>query len=92
MAKNFQIDTRVDSRKNLRVRLSGDFDGTSACELLNVLREKAAKYSCVTVETQELKSVKSFGLQIVSSGIPKKRPGGAKIGFTGKYRSAFCLE
>jgi anti-anti-sigma regulatory factor len=92
MAKNFQIDTRVDSRKNLRVKLAGDFDGTSACELLNVLREKAAKYSRVTVETQELKSVESFGLQIVASRIPKRSPGGAKIGFTGKYRSAFCLE
>ncbi len=92
MAKNFQIDTRVDGSKNLTVRLAGDFDGTSACELLNVLRKKAAKCSCVTVETQELKSVESFGLQIVSSGIPKKGPGGVEIGFTGKYRSAFCLE
>ena len=39
MASNFKISVHRNS-DSLDLKLMGDFDGTSACELLNVMMEK----------------------------------------------------
>jgi len=38
-ASNFRISMHRDN-DNFQITLAGDFDGTSACELLNVLKKK----------------------------------------------------
>jgi len=60
MASNFRILTR---RKNdsLNLELIGDFDGSSACELLNVLKDKCNGVDKVFIDTSGLKDIYPFG-------------------------------
>lgn len=90
MAKNFQINTTIQNKHNLCVQLAGDFDGSSAWELLRVLGKNSGKFNRVTIETQELKNISGFGLEIVAARLAGLDPRGTAIGFTGRHRSVFC--
>ena len=60
MAQNFKISTHrtID---NLYIRLMGDFDGNSAFELLNALRENLSNAKFILIDTYNLKEVYPFG-------------------------------
>jgi len=60
MASNFRITT-LCRRKSIEFRLQGDFDGTSACELLNAMEDKCGRAGRVVVDTSRLRRVYSFG-------------------------------
>ncbi|MHC4638869.1 MAG: hypothetical protein ACYTBP_15285 [Planctomycetota bacterium] len=60
MASNFKISFRRDNRK-FQLLLSGDFDRTSACELLNILKEKCGNANHVAIHTTGLKRIYPFG-------------------------------
>ena len=61
MAANFKIFLH---RKNgsLELKLTGDFDGTSACELLNVLGKDYDGLVRVLIDTRDLKTIFPFGV------------------------------
>ena len=60
MAGNFHIScSRKDSILN--VNLKGDFDGTSAYELLNVLERNVNNTSTIFIQTNDLLNVYPFG-------------------------------
>jgi len=63
MAHNFKISTHrtID---NLYVRLIGDFDGSSAFELLNALRENLNSAKFILIDTYNLKEVYPFGREV----------------------------
>ena len=63
MARNFKINVHqeIDS---LHIRLMGDFDGSSAFELLNALGEKSNNYKSILVDTHRLKEVYPFGREV----------------------------
>ena len=63
MAKNFKINVHqeIDS---LRISLMGDFDGSSAFELLNALGDKSDSYKSILVDTHRLKEVYPFGREV----------------------------
>ena len=56
MSKKFRISAR-HKKNNLEVNLAGDFDGTSAFELIQVLNKKNRGYSKAIVNTDSLKKV-----------------------------------
>lgn len=56
MAANFRISVHRKSH-TLDLRLTGDFDGMSACELINVLRENGDGVGRIFVDTSGLKNV-----------------------------------
>jgi len=56
MAANFRIAIHR-RRAGLELKLAGDFDGMSACELLNVLKEKCDGVDSVVVNTSRLKDI-----------------------------------
>jgi len=60
MASNFRIIISKN-RNGLDIKLTGDFDGTSAFELINVLKEIAADNSKIFIHTGQLKNVLPFG-------------------------------
>jgi hypothetical protein len=60
MASNFRISIYRNS-DSLELKLMGDFDGTSACELLNVLKEKCNVANRIFVNTSGLKDIYPFG-------------------------------
>ncbi|MBW1741017.1 MAG: hypothetical protein JRJ42_07775 [Deltaproteobacteria bacterium] len=61
MASNFKILVQRHS-DNLHLKLAGDFDGTSACELLNALKENCDDASKIFIHTSCLKDIYPFGL------------------------------
>jgi len=61
MASNFKISVYKNS-DSLHLRLIGDFDGSSACELINLLKEKGCNgVSRVIIHTSCLKNIHPFG-------------------------------
>ena len=63
MAQNFKISIHrtID---NLYIRLMGDFDGSSAFELLNALQENLSNATIILIDTYNLKKVYPFGREV----------------------------
>lgn len=59
MASNFKIIS-YDFYDSLFLRLTGDFDGDSAHELINTLKEHIEGFSKIFIDTNELHTVYSF--------------------------------
>jgi len=84
MASNFKIFV---NKKNdhLHVKLIGEFDGSSAFELIKMLEEYCNKSGEIVIHTEELSTVHPFGRQVFKkeSGILNKKS--AKLIFTGEH-------
>mgnify|MGYP005869917961 CR=1 FL=1 len=64
MARNFRIQTSGTDR-TFFIDLIGDFDGSSAFELLNLLQEKlTTKSNKAYINTTRLKSIHPFGRDV----------------------------
>lgn len=90
MASNFKISChqRTD---NLYINLAGDFDGSSAFELVNILNEHHGKVRNVIIQTDRLVSVHPFGLNVFKNNFPMNRSF-QRLTFTGKYRNTLSLQ
>ena len=90
MALNFRIVFHRNNG-NLKLKLVGDFDGSSAFELINVLKEHCGKVGQVIINTGGLSSIHPFGL-----GVFKKHCAINKLScdvtFTGKYESTITPQ
>jgi hypothetical protein len=53
--------TTLRRGESIEFRLQGDFDGTSACELLNTLEDECHRTGRVVVDTSKLRQVYPFG-------------------------------
>jgi hypothetical protein len=84
MAVNFKMVSQRNGGGRY-IRLTGDFDGSSACELINALEEYSGSGS-VVVDTCGLLSIHPFG-----RGVFQKYCAGRKlptnVTFTGKFGS-----
>ena len=60
MASNFRI-TAHRNRESLHLKLMGDFDGSSACQLLNFLKTGSNGACKVIINTSGLKNIYPFG-------------------------------
>ena len=60
MASNFRI-SRYHDGADLHLKVTGDFDGSSAKELLNVLEDSHIHENRVIVHTDGLKDIHPFG-------------------------------
>jgi hypothetical protein len=63
MANNFKISIHREI-DNLYIRLIGDFDGSSAFELLNALRGNLNSSKYILIDTNNLKKVYPFGQEV----------------------------
>ena len=83
MALNFKIFIQRNNG-SLRLKLIGDFDGSSAFELINVLKEHHGKVGKVVINTDGLAAIHPFG-----QGVFQKNCSINKLSrgftFTGKY-------
>jgi len=91
MAANFKI--RI-SKKNdsLHLNLSGELDGTSAHELLNVLRNHPQRVSRIFIHTDYLSHLHSFGREVFRNNMGAFRNYSAKLVFTGENASQFAIK
>ncbi len=82
MAHNFKISIHrtID---NLYIRLIGDFDGNSAFELLNALREDLNSAKFILIDTYNLKEVYPFGREVFYYNFLKIKSQRKRIRFVG---------
>ena len=82
MAQNFKISIKrtID---NLYIRLTGDFDGSSAFELINTLKDNLNSTQCILVDTHKLKTVHPFGREVFYYKFSKIKNRRIRIRFVG---------
>ena len=83
MATNFKIFSHRNGSK-LHLKLIGDFDGSSAHELLNTMKEHCLGISRIFVHTSGLKGIHFFGLHVFHSHLCKHGSEYIPILFTGE--------
>jgi hypothetical protein len=83
MATNFKI--YINKHKGVHhIKLVGDFDGSSAFELINMLESHFGKPEKITIDTSGLFSILPFGVDVFKKNFAlHKRLYG--VAFTGKY-------
>ena len=92
MANNFRICTKEGKKQTLALALFGDFDGSSACELINVLDESVKRSSKVTLDTDGLRVIDAFGLNVFLPRMSRLNHTRANIEVTGRFRGVFQEE
>jgi hypothetical protein len=63
MASNFHMFS-YKTRDSLHLKLEGDFDGTSAYELLETLKKNSNGFYQIFIETDDLKTIYPFGREV----------------------------
>ncbi len=82
MATSFKI-VMNENRDNLHLRLAGEFDGSSASQLLEVLKDKAHTVQKVFIHTTGLGEIHPFGRGVFEKRTSELREELEKIYFTG---------
>jgi len=70
MANHFCIATKSKRVKGFPLRLHGDFDGSSAWELRQVIQHIAGRCERVAVETGRHPNANRFGLEVIAAHRP----------------------
>lgn len=89
MARNFRICAKEKNNRTLNIELFGDFDASSACELIDVLLAGCQKADKVAIDTDGLRTINAFGLDLVVPRISKITGRRADIEVTGRFSGAF---
>ena len=85
MAAHFRITLHQNS-DNLHLRLDGDFDGSSACELLNIMEKRCRFASKAFIHTNGLRRIHPFGSSLFRSHLGElKHCKRMVLEFTGDY-------
>jgi len=90
LASNFKICV-YRNNGDLHLKLRGDFDGTSAHELLNVLKNHYRESEQILIHTKDLTQIHSFGLQIFNKNINISTKRNNRLVFTGENASDFAF-
>ena len=89
MAKNFRMHTKETGNQCLALYLSGDFDGSSACELVQVLDEHVNTKTKVAIDTSGLREIARFGRVVFLARMSWLQDKRADIEVTGRFREIF---
>ena len=92
MANNFYVVTEKKSNRTLSIRLSGDFDGSSACELINVLKNSEKTHDNVAIDTNGLRNIYNFGLNVFRPHLANGNNTRLTIELTGRFREVFQAD
>jgi len=87
MAANFKIHADSRNDREICLRLSGDFDGSSALELVNMLGTYAKVTDKILLDTKGLNEVWKFGEAVFEdacSDIRELRCGATKLVLSGE--------
>lgn len=89
MARNFRVAVSHHDHKCLHLRLTGDFDGSAAYGLIDILKENGKAKKRIVIDTDGLRNVYTFGVVVFSKFRTPKKNEFADIRFTGVYGSIF---
>lgn len=84
MASNFKILVHRNS-DSLHLKLAGDFDGSSAFELLDTVKKNGRALRKVFIHTSSLKTIHPFGLDIFRKNASDLKGSSFQLFFTGDY-------
>ena len=84
MAANFQIHKSRKQRR-LDVTLSGDFDGSSAAQLANVLERNRDRYATICIATDAVAGVNAFGCQVLRARLMGQEWAARQCRFIGRF-------
>jgi hypothetical protein len=90
MASNFQVFFN-QNRDSLHLHMYGDFDGMSAHELINALKNHREDYFEVFIDTNNLNTIYPFGLDVFQkqiNSLTKKNM--RNLIFIGRHRHRFA--
>jgi anti-anti-sigma regulatory factor len=82
MAGNFAIEVRQE-RDHICLRLCGDFDGNSACELLNTIMDNSGHSSKILIDTTAMKRIHPFGRKVFQRRLKSLRTQKVEVTFAG---------
>ena len=82
MAKNFRISSRRKGN-SIHLRLSGDFDGMSAMELIYAIKDHTGSAETIYVETDGLCALLPFGRDVFQKHLCFSPHKSQKLVFTG---------
>jgi anti-anti-sigma regulatory factor len=85
MAMNFKM-LQFKNKNSVHLSLNGDFDGTSAHELINALKSYGSDVHQVFINTAGLTSVHPFGQVVLYRNLPAMRDGSRNLVFLGDHR------
>jgi anti-anti-sigma regulatory factor len=91
MATNFTISFHRNS-ENVHLKLIGDFDGSSAYDLLQALKKYGHDTSRVFIHTSSLRNIHSFGLSVFHDNLKLLGDQSLELVFTGDYGPRFVPE
>ncbi len=91
MASNFRISSKDINPQCTAFQLIGDFDGSSAWELINALDENARKRKKIAINTDGLRAIHAFGLDIFLTRMAKLKKARMNIQVTGRFREVFRI-
>jgi anti-anti-sigma regulatory factor len=86
MASNFAIVIHTGSGR-ISLKLAGDFDATSAYELIHAIKKLLEPMANVCIDTNGLKRIHPFGLHVLGRSMRSLNGQSAKIVFKGKNAS-----
>jgi anti-anti-sigma regulatory factor len=90
MAPNFRLN-HFQGKDNLHLHMHGDFDGTSAHELTNALMNQNNKYSKVFIDTNNLKYIHNFGIDVFQTNLNMLLKKNRSFIFIGKHKHRFFV-
>ena len=91
MARSFAISVHRNS-ENVHLRLMGDFDGTSAHELLSVLKRHCNRTLRVFIHTSCLRNIHPFGRSVFHNHLDVLKGQSIELIFTGENASHLAPE
>ena len=84
MASNFKIFVHKNS-ENLHLKLTGDFDGSSAHELLNTIKGYRSGRNKIFIHTSGLKDIYPFGKAVFQNNFSSINNSSTIVIFTGEH-------
>ena len=91
MASNFRIAMHHDGG-TLHFRLLGDFDGISACQLLENLKKSYSGINRVMVHAESLKTIHPFGRDVLRGRFHELNGHSTRIFFVGEKAKKIAPE
>ena len=91
MASNFRISIHRNS-ENLHLKLIGDFDGSSACQLLEVLRRTSSSVYKIIIHTSSLNAIYPFGRDTFHRNLCELNGNSIRLLFTGENANQISPE
>jgi len=89
MAANFKITIHPNGDM-MQLKLKGYFDGISAYELINILKQCCRHTSKISIQTSGLREVNPFGLAVLQDNLKSLNGRSLELVFSGQQASQFA--